>query len=63
MCGLGECWNIDNIDGGIADRFAIHQFGAAVGIGGDFFWLGWINKAYFYALARQAVGKKLYVPP
>ena len=59
MRGLGKCWNIDNIDGGIADRFAIHQFGAAVSIGGDFFWLGRIDKAYFYALARQAVGKEI----
>ena len=59
MCGLGECLNIDNIDGGIADGFAIHQFGSAVGIGGDFFGFGRIDKAHFYALARQAVGKEI----
>ena len=57
--GLCECWNINDIDGGIADRFAIHQFGAAVGIGSNFFGFGRIDKAYFYALARQAVGKEI----
>ena len=57
--GLGECWNINDIDGGIADRFAIHQFGTAVGIGGDFFGFGRIDKAYFNALAQQAVGKEI----
>ena len=57
--GLGKCLNIDDIDGGIADGFAIHQFGSAVGIGGDFFGFGRIDKAHFYTLARQAVGKEI----
>ena len=59
MRGLGKCWNIDDIDGRIADGFAIHQFGAAVGIGSNFFGFGRIDKAYFYALAWQAVGKEI----
>ena len=63
VCGLGECLNIDDIDGGIADGFAIHQFGLAVGIGGDFFGFGRIDKRTSMPWRGRLWAKKLYVPP
>ena len=59
MRGGGKGGNVHHIDGGVADAFAVNQFGARVGVGGDLFGLGRVDKTHFDALLGQGVGEQV----
>ena len=59
VCGGGKSGNVHHVDSGVADAFAVNQFGARVGVGGDLFGLGWVDKTHFDALLGQGVGEQV----
>ena len=57
--GLGKGAHVHHINRRIADGFAIHQPCARIGHFGDLFGAVGVDKAHFYALARQVVGEEI----